>query len=111
LAIVYEIRNMRALFKSLTASIDAPLRQINNDKPFAQILEKCRPSAIARSDLKDRVGRHKGTDAGQNRAVPLHVRAAPSLGPLFAGLGPIVDLSPEGAVLFDCRHDAASALT
>src|SRR5215467_9346868 len=98
---------MRALFKSLTASIDAPLRQIHNDKLFTQILEKCRPSAIARSDLKDCVGWQKGTDAGQNGAVPLHVRAAPSLGPLFARLGPIVDLLPEGAVLFDSGHDAA----
>src|SRR5271156_1413905 len=98
---------MGTVGEPLPANIDASFRQIHDDKALAQILKEYSPSPIARGDLKDRVGRHKGADAWQNGAIPLHVRVAPRCRPLLASLRPIIRLVKQGTVFFDCGHDAS----
>src|SRR4051812_9383189 len=99
---------MGALCKCPLAGIYALLRQIYDNEVITQAFEEPCPSPVSRGNLNDSIRWQKFANTRQNSTIPLHMRAAPRRGPLFAGLSPIIRLIPPGIVSFDGWHNLSN---
>jgi len=88
------------------AMIDAPGAEIDDGEPLAEILQKARPTSVARRDFQNGFARDKGVDARQQGAPPLGFRPAPGQRPFLALLRPVVFAVPTLDVFLDRGHDA-----
>jgi hypothetical protein len=87
------------------ANLNAALREIDHNEPFAVLAQELGPSSVPGSDFKDAGDRQMLADSGIDTPTPLGFGPAPVSRPLVSSAAsPIVGVVPEFVVLLDASH-------